>query len=258
LKNKEDLPLGNKMFLEGKIRLMNNNRTVVLSFYSREILRQLSSNRITAFAFFNDTATEVEVKPAKTKTRFYSDGRYAICLAVTKYVPRGTVTPLNRYKKVRIVVDPSDFGLLEEHLIEDNDGRLLFSCLKERGFELNPIVSTCNNKKGDLCVRKDGKNYSIHITRYNPEMNTPDKKLKLRHYLLGRIAFQCYQALEQEDAICFAVLNSELNFKRVITPECIDFLRSNRIRPMFTDFKENWQHKVSKDIMNLSKDVSSV
>jgi hypothetical protein len=249
--------LSSKMFLKGKIRLMNNNRTVVLSFYSKEILKQFSNKKVTASAIFDETTSEVVIKPSNTKTRFFSDGRYAVCLAVTKCVPRGVVTPLNRYKRIKVIVDPLDFGLHEEDLIEDDDGRLLFICLKEKGFKLNPIISTCNNKKGDLSVRRDAESFSIHITRYNPKTNTPDKKLKLRHYLLGRIAFQCYQALSQEDAKCYAVLNSDLCFTKVITSESVDFLKSNRINLIFTDFKENWEHEVAGKIMPTEKSVSS-
>jgi hypothetical protein len=240
------------VFLDGKLRLMNNNKTVVLTFYCNRILEHCLKVDTTASAIFNDSMTEARIKPTKAPTRLYSDGRYAICLAVTKYLPSKIVTPTNRYKKVKVTIDPSDFGLHKEDLIEDYDGRLLFDELKNYGFEQHPIIPTCNNRIGDLLVLREGKPYSFHITRYNPKADTHDKKLKLRYYLLGRMAFQCFQAIKRLDAICIAIMHSDLHSKRVITTDAIGFFASNRIQVIFTDFKENWQGRITNQILELT------
>jgi len=244
--------MSNQIFLDGKLRLMNNNKTIVLSFYCNRILEQCLRIKTTASAIFNDSVTEVRIKPTKAPTRLYSDGRYAICLAVTKYLPSKVVTPTNRYKKVKVIIDPSDFGLCKEDLIEDDDGRLLFYDLKKYGFELHPVIPTCNNKIGDLLALRVGKTYSFHITRYNPKADTHDKKLKLRHYLLGRMALQCFQAMNKLDAICIAIMHLDLYSKKVITTDAISFFASNRIHVIFTDFKENWQHRTTNQILELT------
>jgi len=240
------------VFLDGKLRLMNNNKTVVLTFYCNRILEHCLKFETTASAIFNDSVTEVRIKPTKASTRLYSDGRYAICLAVTKYLPSKVVTPTNRYKKVKVTIDPSDFGLCKEDLIEDDDGRLLFYDLKEYGFEQHPVIPTCNNRIGDLLVLREGKLYSLHITRYNPKADTHDKRLRLRHYLLGRMAFQCFQVMKKLDAICIAIMHSDLHSKKVITTDAISFFTSNRIHVMFTDFKENWQCRIANQILELA------
>lgn len=238
------------VFLEGKLRLMNNNNTVVLSFYCNR-LKHLLNGATSALAIFNETGSEARIKLSDAPTKLYSDGRYAICLAVTKYAPSGVVTPKNRYKKVKVILNPSDFELTEEDFVEDNDGRQLYKQLKKNGFKLVPFISTCSNKRGDLTVQKKKRLYSFHITRYNPKTNTHDKKLKLRHYILGRIAFQCYQAKSKEDATCIAVMNWGLYSSKVITTEAVSFLKSNCIHLILTDFKENWECIVTKQVLDL-------
>ena len=232
---------------------MNNNKTIVLTFYCNKIHEKYLGAKITASAIFNDSTTEVRIKLAKAPTRLYSDGRYGICLAVTKYLPSKTVTTTNRYKKVKVIIDPFDFGLSKEDLIEDNDGRLLFKELKKYGFEQHPIIPTCNNRIGDLLVLRERKLYSFHITRYNPKADSHDKKLKLRHYLLGRMAFQCFQAMKKLDVICIAIMHSDLHSERVITTDAVSFFASNRIHVIFTDFKENWQHEIANQILKLTQ-----
>jgi len=244
--------LSNYVFLDGKLRLMNNNKTIVLTFYSNKILEHCLRIETTASAIFNDSATEVRIMPTKSPTRLYSDGRYAICLAVTKYLPIKVVTPANRYKKVKVTIDPSYFGLCKEDLIEDYDGRLLFDELKKYGFEQHPVIPTCNNRIGDLLVIREGKLYSLHITRYNPKADSHDKRLRLRHYLLGRMAFQCFQAMKKLDTICLVIMHSDLRSKKVVTTDAISFFTSNRIHVMFTDSKENWQCKTANQILELT------
>jgi len=143
-----------------------------------------------------------------------------VCLAVTKYLPRNIVTPENRYRKVRVAIDPIEFGLPIESSIEDADGKILFENLKNFGFELCPVRATCNNQMGDLLVSKNERLYSFHITRYNPTMNRPDKRLRLRHYILGKIAFQCFNAKRQLDATCIVVMHSNLFHKKSHNVNC--------------------------------------
>jgi len=123
--------------------------------------------------------------------------------------------------------------------------------LKKYGFEQHPIIPACNNRIGDLLVLREGKPYSFHITKYNPKADTHDKRLKLRHYLLGRMAFQCFQAMKKLDAICIAIMHSDLHSKKVITTDAISFFTSNRIHVIFTDFKEKWQCRITKQILEL-------
>ena len=214
-------------------------------------------SKISAIACPNKLATEIRVKPSKAKTALYSDGRYGICLAVTKYLPKGLVTPKNRYRKVKVAVDPKDFGLASYNFIEDVDGRMLFRELEKLDFELYPIRTTCNNQMGDLVVSKHGILYSFHITRYNPTANQPDKRLRLRHYILGKIAFQCFNAKRQLDATCIVVMHSNLFQKKVITSTARDFFRSMNLHIIQSDFKPDWQQIVSREVLELIDPTSS-
>lgn len=236
---------------------MNNNRTIVLTFWCKDFYQLILSTKIQAVATAGKSATEIRIKPARSKTTLYSDGRYGICLAVTKYLRKGTVTPDNRYRKVKVAIDPHDFGLAPENFIEDIDGRMLFRELEKSDFELYPIRTTCNNQMGDLLVSKKGMLYSFHITRYNPIANRPDKRLRLRHYILGKIAFQCFNAKRQLDAICIVVMHSNLFHKKIITSTVRDFFRSMNLHIIQSDFKPDWQQLVSREVLELINPTSS-
>ena len=124
---------------------MNNNRTVVLAFYCKDFYQLSLKSKISAITMINEDLTEVRVKPAAVRSKLFPDGRYGVCLAVTKYLPKRMVTSENRYRKIRVAINPRDFGLTAENFIEDSDGRLLFRELEKSDFELYPIRTTCNN-----------------------------------------------------------------------------------------------------------------
>lgn len=249
--------MGNLTFLDGKLRLMNNDRTVVLTFWCKDFYQLILESKISAMACPNKSATEIRVKPSKTKTALYSDGRYGICLAVTKYLPEGLVTPENRYRRVKVVINPKDFGLASDNFIEDADGRTLFQELEKSDFELYPTRTTCNNQMGDLLVSKKGSLYSFHITRYNPTANRPDKRLRLRHYILGKISFQCFNAKRKLDATCIVVMHSDLFHKKVITSNAGDFFRSMNLHVIQSDFVAGWQQQVSRKVLELIDSTGS-
>ena len=249
--------MSRSLVLDGRLRLMNNNRTVVLTFWCKDLYQLTLETMISAIANPNESVTEIQVKPSKAKTVLYSDGRYGICLAVTKYLPKGLVTPLNRYRRVKVAVDPKDFGLASYNFIEDVDGRMLFRELEKTDFELYPVRTTCNNQMGDLVVSKHGILYSFHITRYNPTANRPDKRLRLRHYILGKIAFQCFNAKRQLDATCIVVMHSNLFHKKVITSTVKDFFKSMNLHIIQSDFEPDWQQLVSREVLEFVDSASS-
>lgn len=230
---------------------MNNNRTIVLNFCCKVFYQVILSSKISAIAIADESVTEIRIRPARTKTRLFSDSRYGVCLAVTKYLPRNIVTPENRYRKIRVAIDPTEFGLPFEGSIEDADGKILFENLKNFGFELYPVRATCNNQMGDLLVLKKGKLYSFHITRYSPTANRPDKRLRLRHYILGKIAFQCFNAKRKLDATCIVVMHSDLFHKKVITSNARDFFKSMNLHIILSDFEPSWQQQVSREVLEL-------
>lgn len=245
------------LFLDGRLRLMNNNRTIVLTFCCRDFHQLSLRSKIPATAIADRSVTEIRLKPARAKTRLFSDGRYGICLAVTKYLPKNIVTPENRYRKVRVAIDPHEFGLSTESSIEDCDGKILFEDLKNHDFELYPVRATCNNQMGDLLALKNGKLYSFHITRYNPMANRSDKRLRLRHYILGKIAFQCFNAKRKLDATCIVVVHSDLFHKKVITPNVRDFFSSMSLHVILSDFELGWQQLVSRKVLELIESTIS-
>ena len=93
--------MSNSLSVDGRLRLMSNNHTVVLSFCCNEIYRLIQESKITAIAIPNENLTEIHVLPARAKTRLYSDGKYGACLAVTKYIPKNSVTSNNRSQKIK-------------------------------------------------------------------------------------------------------------------------------------------------------------
>jgi len=242
---------------DGRLRLINNNHTVVLTFWCNDLYQLTLETKISAIASPNESATEIQVKPSKAKTVLYSDGRYGICLAVTKYLPKGLVTPENRYRKVKVAVDPKDFGLASDSFIEDVDGRMLFRELEKLDFELHPIRTTCNNQMGDLLVLRKGKLYSLHITRFNPTVNRLDNRLRLRHYIIGKIAFQTFNAKTKQAPKCIVIMHSDLLGKKVITQKVLDFFGSLNLQVIFSDFKPDWQKAVSEKLKNLTAPTRS-
>ena len=249
--------MSDTLFLDGKLRLMNNNRTIVLTFYCKDFYQLSLGSKIPVIAIVNKSVTEIQLKPSRTKTRLFSDGRYGVCLAVTKYLPKNIVTPMDRYRKVRVAIDPHEFGLSIEGSIEDADGKILFEDLKNFGFALYPVRATCNNQMGDLLALKKGKLYSFHITRYNPIANRPDKRLRLRHYILGKIAFQCFNAKRKLDATCIVVMHSDLFRKKVITSNARDFFTSMNLPVILSDFEPSWQQTVSRKVLELIDSTNS-
>lgn len=250
--------MSNVLTVEGRLRLMSNNRTVVLAFCCSEIYRLIQRSKISAIAIPDENVTEIRIVPARAKTRLYSDGRYGACLAVTKYIPKNAVTPNNRNRKVKILIDLNEFGLPIDSSIEDADGKLLFEYLKNFDFQLYPIRSTCNNQMGDLIVVRKRKLYSFHITRFNPTVNRPDNRLRLRHYLIGKISFQTFSAKEKLDATCIVVMHSDLFDKRVITQKVLDFFRSMDLQVILSDFKSNWQQLVTQKVVEFINSTNTV
>jgi hypothetical protein len=236
---------------------MSNNHTVVLAFCCSEIYRLIQGSKITAIAIPNENLAEIRILPARSKTKLYSDGRYGTCLAVTKYIPKNSVTPNDRNRKVKVLININEFGLPIESFIEDADGKLLFESLKNFGFQLYPIRSTCINQMGDLLVLRNEKLYSLHITRFNPTVNRPDNRLRLRHYLIGKISFQTFSAKEKLDPICIVIMHSDLDGKRVITKKVLDFFTSMNLQVILSDFKPNWQYLVSQKIVELIDSTSA-
>jgi len=97
------IAMSDVLTVEGRLRLMSNNRTVVLSFCCNEIYRLIQKSNIHAIALPNENLTEIKILPVPAKTKLYSDGRYGSCLAVTKYIPKNVVTANNRNKKVKVI-----------------------------------------------------------------------------------------------------------------------------------------------------------
>ena len=112
-------------------------------------------------------------------------------------------------------------------------------------FEMKDILSKVR-------VRHENVTVSFIIRRYNSKADSHDKKLRFRHYLLGRMAFQCFQAMKKLDAICKQSCTRTYILKKVITIDAISFFTSNRIHVTFTDFKENWQHRIINQILELT------
>jgi hypothetical protein len=110
---------------------------------------------------------------------------------------------------------------------------------------------------GDLMALKKGKLYSFHITRYNPIANRPDKRLRLRHYMVGKIAFQCFNAKQKSDATCIVVMHSDLFHKKVITSDARDFFRSMGLHVIQSDFSAGWQQPVSRKILEFIDSADS-
>lgn len=105
---------------------------------------------------------------------------------------------------------------------------------------------------GDLLVSKKGTLYSFHITRYNPAANRPDKRLRLRHYILGKIAFQCFNTTRKLDAICIVIIHSNLFYEKVITSDVNDFFRSMNLHIISSNFEYGWQRQVSRKVLKLT------
>lgn len=243
--------MSNLLSIDGRLRLMSNNHTVVLAFCCHEIYRLIQESKITAIAISDENLTQIRILPARAKTRLYSDGRYGACLAVTHYIPKNFVTTKNRNRKIKVIIDINEFGLPIESFIEDIDGKLLFEGLKDFGFQLYSVRSTCQNQMGDLLVLRKEKLYSLHITRFNPTVNRPDNRLRLRHYIIGKISFQTFCAKEKLYLACIVIMHSDLIDKRIITKKVLDFFTTINLKIILTDFKPNWQQSVSKKIAEL-------
>lgn len=249
--------MSNALTVDGRLRLMSNNHTVVLAFCCNEIYRLIQKSNISAIVIPNENLTEIRLSPMRAKTKLYSDGRYGTCLAVTKYIPKNAVTPNNRNRKVKVLINLQEFGLPLESSIEDTDGKLLFESLKTFDFQLYPVRSTNNNQMGDLLVERKGKLYSLHITRFNPTVDRPDNRLRLRHYLIGKISFQTFSAKEKVNPTCIAIMHSDLSDKRVITKRVLDFFASIDLQIILSDFTPNWQQTVAQELVKLTGTTNS-
>jgi hypothetical protein len=243
--------MSNTVTVDGRLRLMSNNRTVVLTFYYNELYRLIQHSRISAIAIPAENLLEVRITLTKARTNLYTDGRYGACLAVTKYFPKNVVTATNRIRNVKVLIDVKDFGLLLESSIDDQDGKLLFESLTKIGFNLYPKRSTCNNQLGDLLVSRNNLLYSIHITRFNPTVNRLDNRLRLRHYIIGKIAFQTFNAKATLSPKCVIILHSDLFIKKIVTEKVLDFFNALDLMVMFSNFSEGWEQAVAENLLKL-------
>jgi hypothetical protein len=177
-------------------------------------------------------------------------------LAVTKYVPKNTLTTSNRIQKVKVLIALKDFGLLLEQSIDDPDAKLLFGSLADFGFDLYPIRSTCNNQLGDLLVSRNRLLYSIHITRFNPTVNRLNNRLRLRHYIIGKISFQTFNAKTVLYPKCVVILHSDLLIKRVITEKVMDYFKALQLTVTLSDFSIGWENQVAIEIERRSEECT--
>ena len=91
----------------------------------------------------------------------------------------------------------------------------------------------------------------MHITRFNPTVNRPDNRLRLRHYIIGKISFQTFNAKTNQNPTCIVVMHSDLLDKKVLTQKALDFFTSMDLQVILSDFKPNWQQLVSQKIVEL-------
>lgn len=233
---------------------MNNKRTVILSFSCKALLMKCEETIVVATAKFDANISKVEIRPSASGNKLYSDSRWGINLAVTKYIPKGILTPETRNRKVKVVFDPTAFGLSVEETIEDADGRLLFRELVKHGFKEYPERATCNNGMGDLVMIKDDAVYSFHITKTlgSPPPTNSDLRLHARYRIIGKLLYQCYIANKRLGACSIAILHSELKRNNVITPQVINLFNHLNICLFFTSFEVNWWRGIATGIVAMS------
>lgn len=236
-----------KIILNGIIRRnskLSKSNTIVLTFYCKPILDLCKTRKISAKAIFNTSLTEVVIKPAKTRTIIFVNYKYAVSLAVTKYLPNTISLKSKETRKIKVIVLPKDFGLNIKDFIDDQDGRRLAYSLEKVGFLVHPIRSTSNNRLGDLITVYQNKLFTFHISRYCPNLKDNKNKLKFAYFLIGKLIFQCFKTNEIIDTKNILVLNQKLLTNGTLDNSFVKFLHDCNTTPIFVNFAQNWEEEV--------------
>ncbi len=136
--------------------------------------------------------------------------------------------PLKHNSKIKVLLNPKDFGYNLTDFIQDEDAKKLACKAIERGFVIHPVRSTTNNAMGDVVLEYKNKKILIEITRFTKQQAA---NWKLGQALLQRIKYPDFSS--------FIVLN-----KRVLTKSYKIGFNYIGVTPIAVNFEDEWEIQV--------------
>ena len=201
---------------------VQNSRGSFLVRFSLGFLRQKLSAKNCKIGFIiNDDYSKVKIFPLKGgKKLSASDNRLLRFHIPTRF-------PLKHNSRVKVLLNPKDFGYSLTDFVQDEDARKLAHKALERGFVIHPVRSTTNNAMGDIVLEYKDRKILIEITRFEKQQAA---NWKLGQVLLQRINYPSFTN--------FLILN-----KGVLSKSHLRAFDRIVVTPITVDFGGDWENR---------------
>lgn len=220
---KEIEPKGYELVVSGFVR--KGRKTLNINFNLAPLYHIIKNKRIRIGLEISEDRKKIRIFPLDFgRILFKGSGTVGILLTEK--------SNLSANKNIYIILNPKEFGFDILESIYDADARPLAKEALDQGFSLDNYRSTPNNHKGDLSLYYNRKNLIIEITRMSTKQGQ---------------CFKLGQSLIQKNlwpnAKHFLVCKKEL-FRKT----SLDSFKLLKINIINTDFDNNWQVNVIKEI----------
>ena len=225
---KEIIPKKEELIISGFIRKEKTTHSINFNLFP--LYKILKDKKIRVGLEISEDRKKIRVFPLNFG-RYLSIQTKAIRILLTEK------SGLKLKTNIEIILDPNSFGFSIFDSIYDNDAKPLAKEALKQGFLLDSYRSTPNNHKGDLSLYWNKKNIIIEITRMSAAQG--------QYLKIGQ---------------CFIQKNSWPNAKHFLVHKqkflrktSLDAFKKLKVNLINTDFDNNWQVNVIKDIKEIIK-----
>jgi hypothetical protein len=219
----------NEIILQGYIN--HSKGSHYISFYLDPLSKIVKNNSIKVGLEISKDRKQIKIFPLSYGRKIHHTRR-GMRILITKK------SGLKLKDNINLILNPIDFGLDIFDTILDIDGRILAREALHQGFKLNPFRSTYNNYLGDIAFLEKGHVVIIEITR--AQTNNVISKVKLGQCLMQTLTFP--------SAIHFIVC------RNIFSAAEKKALKKLNTILLYTDFEENWDKNIIKQISDKLKD----
>ncbi|MBU3897089.1 MAG: hypothetical protein KJ697_04120 [Nanoarchaeota archaeon] len=220
-----------------------------LEFSCLPLRKLLLKKEIRVVPYFSSDYTKVMLIPNKMSKSKLIPRKYTtgITVSFNRFFEDG-----NKLKpKIDIYIPLKKFGIKDTDTIVDNDARILFPALKEFGWKLCEKRVTDSNNLADLFVQTKKRKYIIEITSEGKKRKKSAKLNMMLRYRIAAKSFFISTTSKRINATPIIILWNGLKENGVLNREFFNGCELLNIKLLFTDFNENWQFAVAKQLAEI-------
>ncbi len=224
----EIIPKKDELIVKGFVR--KDKKTLGIIFNLFPLYNIIKNNRIKVGLEISKDRKKIRIFPLEFGRNLIKQTK-AIKILLTEK------SGLQIKSNIEIILNPQSFGFSIFDSIYDVDAKPLAKEALKQGFSLDAYRSTPNNHKGDLSLYFNNNNKIIEITRMSVRQG--------QYFKIG----QCFiQRNIWPEAQHFLVCR-----KRLLRKTSLDAFKKLKVNIINTDFDDNWQINVIKNIKELIK-----